>query len=307
MEVYVIGEKKDFTKEQIRRLEEIGTLNFIEEKHDMYNSEYVKSNEKKIIAVDPDFTDWKFPNDLIEKIPNLKGICLMSTSYSYIDLEFCSKRNIIVTNVPKYSTDSVAEYACFLMMSIARKVPLQIKNDLREDFSNTYLQMQVKRKKAAIVGLGSIGTRIAEILDGIGMDVIYWSRKSRNDKFEYKELSEIFKTADFIFPAFSVNEETKKIITDQLINLMKSTSSIISIIGTDIFNTDLIFDKIKNNELYGFAFEKSNSNLNNYEGNVMVTSPYAWYTKEALENCIEIWVQSIEGLNMGRIVNQVKQ
>lgn len=307
MEVYVIGEKKDFTKEQIRRLEEIETLNFIEEKHDMYNSEYVKSNETKIIAVNPDFTDWKFPNDLIEKIPNLKGICLMSTSYSYIDLEFCSKRNIIVTNVPKYSTDSVAEYACFLMMSIARKVPLQIKNDLREDFSNTYLQMQVKRKKAAIVGLGSIGTRIAEILDGIGMDVIYWSRKSRNDKFEYKELSEIFKTADFIFPAFSVNEETKKIITDQLINLMKSTSSIISIIGTDIFNTDLIFDKIKNNELYGFAFEKSNSNLNNYEGNVMVTSPYAWYTKEALENCIEIWVQSIEGLNMGRIVNQVKQ
>lgn len=307
MEVYVIGEKKDFTDQQIRRLEKLGNINFIEEKHDMYNSEYVKSKENKIIAIDPDFIDWKFPNDLIEKIPNLKGICLMSTSYSYIDLEFCEKRNIIVTNVPKYSTDSVAEYACFLMMSIARKVPLQIKNNLREDFSNTYLQMQVKGKKAAIIGLGSIGTRIAEILSEIGMDVIYWSKKSRNDKFEYKELSEIFKTADFIFPAFSVNEETKKIITDQLINLMKSTSSIVSIIGTDIFNTDLILNKIKNNELYGFAFEESNSNLDSYEGNVMVTSPYAWYTKEALENCIEIWVQSIEGVNTGKIVNQVKQ
>ena len=123
--------------------------------------------------------------------------------------------------------------------------------------------MQVKGKKAAIIGLGSIGTRIAEILAGIGMEVIYWSRKSRNDKFEYKELREIFKTADFIFPTFSVNEETKKIITSQLINLMKSTSSIVSIIGTNIFNTDLIFDKIKNNELYGFAFEEANSNLNN--------------------------------------------
>lgn len=78
-------------------------------------------------------------------------------------------------------------------------------------------------------------------------------------------------------------------------------------VETDIFNTDLIFDKIKNNELYGYAFEKSNSNLNNYEGNVMVTSPYAWYTKEALENCIEIWVQSIEGVNIGEIVNQVQQ
>lgn len=44
--------------------------------------------------------------------------------------------------MPKYSTDSVAEYACFLMMSIARKLPLQIKNNLREDFSSTYMQMQ---------------------------------------------------------------------------------------------------------------------------------------------------------------------
>lgn len=307
MEIYVIGEQKDFTKEQIGRLEKVGNLNFIEEKHDMYNSEYVKSNEPKIIAIDPDFTDWKFPNDLIDKIPNLKGICLMSTSYSYIDLEFCNKRNIIVTNVPKYSTDSVAEYASFLMMAIARKVPLQIKNNLREDFSSQYLQMQVKGKKAAIIGLGSIGTRIAEILSGMGMDVVYWSRKSRNDKFEYKELSEIFKTADFIFPTFSVNEESKKIITDQLINLMKSTSSIVSIIGNDIFNTDLILDKVRNNELYGFAFEEPNSNLNNYEGNVMVTSPYAWYTKEALKNCIEIWVQSIEGVSIGDIVNQVQQ
>lgn len=307
MEIYVIGEQKDFTKEQIGRLEKVGNLNFIEEKHDMYNSEYVKSNEPKIIAIDPDFTDWKFPNDLIDKIPNLRGICLMSTSYSYIDLEFCNKRNIIVTNVPKYSTDSVAEYASFLMMSIARKVPLQIKNNLREDFSSQYLQMQVKGKKAAIIGLGSIGTRIAEILSGMGMDVVYWSRKSRNDKFEYKELSEIFKTADFIFPTFSVNEESKKIITDQLINLMKSTSSIVSIIGNDIFNTDLILDKVRNNELYGFAFEEPNSNLNNYEGNVMVTSPYAWYTKEALKNCIEIWVQSIEGVSIGDIVNQVQQ
>lgn len=306
MEVYVIGKKKDFTNEQIGRLEKIGNLNFIEEKHDMYNSEYVKSKEDKIIALDPDFTDWKFPNDLIDKIQNLKGICLMTTSYSYIDLEFCSKKNIIVTNVPKYSTDSVAEYACSLMMSIARKLPLQIKNGLKEDFSSKYLQMQVKGKKAAIVGLGSIGTRIAEILDGIGMDVIYWSRKSRSDKFEYKELSEIFKTADFIFPTFSVNEETKEIITDELIDSMKSTSSIVSIIGTDIFNTDLIFNKVKNNELYGFAFEESNSDLNNYEGNIMVTSPYAWYTKEALENCIEIWVQSIEGIDAGEVVNQVK-
>ena len=86
---------------------------------------------------------------------------------------------------------------------------------------------------------------------------------------------------------------------------MKNTSSIISIVGTDIFNKELILDKIKTNNLYGFAFENANDDLNNYEGNVMVTSPYAWYTKQALENCIEIWVRSIEGVCKNKIVNQV--
>lgn len=305
MEIYVIGEKKDFTEEQVERLEKLGKLKFIEEKHDVYNSEYVKSKEPKIIALDPDFTDWKFSNDLIEKIPNLKGICLMTTSYSYIDLEFCKSKNIIVTNVPKYSTDSVAEYACFLMMAISRKLPLQLKNGLKEDFSETYLQMQLKGKTAGIVGLGSIGTRIGEILSGLGMKIIYWSKKSRDSRFEYKELNEVFKTADYIFPTFLINDETKKIITDELINSMKTTSSIISIIGTDVFNEELILNNVKNNKLYGFAFENSNDDLKNYEGNIMVTSAYAWYTKEALENCIEIWVKSIEGASMGEGVNQV--
>lgn len=305
MEIYIIGNKKDFSAEQIKILENAGKLKFIEEKHDMYNAEYVKSNEAKIIAIDPDLIDWNLSNDVIEKIPNLKGICLMSTSFSYVDVEFCKQKDIIVTNVPKYSTDSVAEYACFLMMAIAKKLPLQLKNNLREDFSSQYMQMQVKGKRALIIGLGAIGTRIGEILQGMGLEVMYWSRKSRNDKFQYIELEEAFRIADFIFPIFSVNEQTKTIITDKLINSMKSTASIISMLEKDIFNTELILNKVKNNELYGFAFENSDDSLNNYEGNVMVTSQYAWYTEEAFENCIKIWTESIIGVVTGKIVNQV--
>ena len=305
MEIYIIASKNNFTREQIERLRTIGDVKFIEEKHDIYNLEHINSNEPKVIALDPDLTDWSFPNDLIEKISNLKGICLMTTSYSYIDLEFCKKRNIAITNVPKYSTDSVAEYACFLMMAIARKMPLQLKNNLKEDFSENYLQLQLKGKKAGIIGLGSIGTRVGELLKGMGMNIAYWSKNTRNDKFKYEELDEIFKTSDFIFPTFLINDETKNIIIDDLINSMKNTSSIISIIGTDVFNKELILNKVKTKELYGFAFEKANDDLNNYEGNVMVTSPYAWYTKQALENCIEIWVQSIEGVCKNKIVNQV--
>lgn len=305
MEIYIVGSKNNFTNEQLNRLKNLGNLIFIEKVKDKYNEVYTKSNEPKVIAFDPDLINWDLPNDLIEQISNLKGICLMSTSYSYVDVDYCKSKNIVVTNVPKYSTDSVAEYACFLMMAIARKLPLQIKNDYKEDFSTKYLQTQVKGKTAAIIGLGSIGTRIAQILVNMGLHVKYWSRNSRDERFEYNDLNEIFKTADFIFPTFLVNDETEKIITDELINSMKKTAAIISIVGTSIFNKELILSKVKNKELLGIGFESINDSINNYEGNVMVTSDYAWYTKEALDNCIEIWVQSIEGIVNNSIKNNI--
>ena len=306
MEIYIIGSKKDFNKEQIKRLQNLGELFFIEEVKDKYNEKYVISDKDKVLVVDPDLIGWEIKKDLIMKIPNLKAICLMSTAYDYIDIDYCNKEGIIVTNVPKYSTKSVAEYACFLMMAVARKFPLQMKNSFKVDYSETYCGSQIKDKKVGIIGLGSIGTRVAEILSGLGMNVSYWSRTKRNDKFQYEELNELFKTADFIFPTFSINEETKKLITDDLINSMKSQASIISIIGTSCLNKDLVLNKVKNKELYGFAYESDKENINDYEGNIMITAPYAWYTKESLDNCIEIWVQSVEGVVKETPVNEVK-
>ena len=305
MEIYVVGSKSDFNEDQMKRLQNLGDLFFIEEVKDKYNEKYVNSNAEKILVIDPDLMGWELKNDLIDKIPNLKAICLMSTSYSYIDIDYCNKKGIVVTNVPKYSTDSVAEYACFLMISLARKLPIQMKNSFKEDFSAKYMGTQIKNKKVGIIGLGSIGTRLAEILKGMGMNVSYWSRKSRDNRFQYEELKELFSTSDFIFPTFLINEETKKIISDDLINSMNNSASIISIVGTDCLNKELVLNKVKNNELYGFAFESGNENMNNYEGNIMITAPYAWYTKEALDNCIEIWVQSVEGVSTGKIVNRV--
>ena len=306
MEICVVGLRDDFTKEQIKRLQNLGKLIFVEETDNKFNEQYINSKEEKILVLDPDIVHWKFPNDLIARIPNLKAICLMSTSYRFIDIDYCNKNNIIVTNVPKYATDSVAEYACFLMMAVARKLPIQIKSNFKEEFSADFLEKQIKGKKAGIVGLGTIGTRLAEVLTGMGMEVSYWSRNSRDKRFKYKELEELFKTSDFIFPTFSINDETRKIITDDLINSMKKTSSIITTLTTTCLNFDLILNKVKNNELYGFAFESNKDNLYDFDGNVMVTAQYAWYTKESLENCVEIWVQSVEGVATGNIVNRVQ-
>ena len=305
MEIYIVENKTEFSEDQVKRLQALGKLYWLEGLKDIESGICLNSNEEKILVLNPDIIGWQFSNNAIDNMPNLKAICLKSTSYSYVDLEYCGKKGIIVTNVPKYSTDSVAEYACFLMMALARKLPIQLKSNFKEEFSSKNLEKQIKDKKVGIIGLGTIGTRLAEVLTGIGMNVSYWSRNSRDNRFQYEELEELFKTADFIFPTFLINDETKKIISDDLINKMKESASIVSMVGTDCLNKELVLNKVKNNELYGFAYESSTENMNSFEGNIMITPQYAWYTKEALDNCIEIWVQSVEGAATGNVVNRV--
>lgn len=306
MEVYIISKKEDFSTEQIERLEKIGQVTFLDQVGaDLNLAPFMNSQEDKIIAINPDYTEWKFPNEIIEKIPNLKGIVLQTTGYSYIDVDFCKEKGIIVTNIPKYSTDAVAEYAMFLMLAVARKLPLQIKNEWKESFTKNMLQKQVVGKKVGILGLGTIGTRLAELLKGIGMQVSYWSKNTRNKNFEYEELEDLFETCDFIFPTFAVNGQTKLIITDALINSMKKSASIISIVGTEVFNLNTLLNKVKANDIYGLAFESSNDDIANYEGNVMITSPYAWFTKESFKNLIEIWTTVMESFTTKSPLHQI--
>ena len=179
------------------------------------------------------------------------------------------------------------------MFSLAKKIPLQIKNENKQDFSNNYLQQELKNKKVGIVGLGNIGKRLADMCYGIGMDVYYWNRSKKDSLYKYIKLEDLFLKCDVIYICLSINEQTRKIVTDDLINSMKKESFLISSTGKQLFNLDLAIRKVKDNQLYGLAFEEPNAPLNKYEGNVMVTSEYGWFTSEASNLRIKKWYELI--------------
>jgi glycerate dehydrogenase len=204
------------------------------------------------------------------------------------------------TNIPKYATVTVAEYLLFLALCLAKKLPLQLKNNNRQDFSPQYLQKNLDGKTAGI-----IGGHLAKLCKNLNMKVIYWSRSSRDEKYEYVDLEYLFENADFIFCTLLISDETKKLITDDLINKMKPTSSFISGSGTSLHNHKLIIEKIEKSEIYGYALEEPNRNLFDYPGNIMVTSEYAWFAAESTELRMDIWIDSIEGISKGQPVNAV--
>lgn len=308
MKIYITYTKDSFTEEQINQLEESGKVIFLEETFNLDEAPYLFDQEEKILAVDPDWYNWEITGKHLSQIPNLKAVCLATTAFDWIDLDYCKEHNITVCSIPKYSTDSVAEYAIFLMFCLAKKFPIQAKANYQVDYSKNMLTTELRNKTVGIVGLGTISSRIADICKGLGMKVIYWNRSLKENEYQKTDLETIFTIADFIFLGFSTNSETKKIISDDLINMMNG-NALINVVNNskEIFNHNLCLDLAKHKKI-SYAFEAYDDKIiNDYEGNVMVTAPYAFYTKEAIDRLIAIWVENVIGITKNNPQNEVNK
>lgn len=295
MKLYITYTKNSFTNEQIRNLQQVGEVIFLEKVFELDKAPYFEDNDEKILVVDPDWYNWDINASHLSKVKNLKAVCLSTTAYDWIDLKYCKENNIIVCNIPKYSTDSVAEYAIFLMMCLAKKFPLQLKKDYKMEYSIPMLTTEIRNKTVGIIGLGTIGTKVAEICNSLGMNVIYWNRTEKNNNYKNVDLETIFTTADFILPTFATNEDTRKLISDDLINKMNG-NAIINVINNpeEIYNHKLLL-KLAEEEKISYAFEiyDDGKKMYDYKANIMATAPYAFYTKEAIERLVAIWCKNV--------------
>ena len=309
MKLYITYTKNSFTEKQIQELNQVGEIIFLEDTFDLDKAPYLTDEEEKILVVDPDWYNWDINASHLSKIKNLKGVCLSTTAFDWIDLDYCKDNNIVVCNIPKYSTDSVAEYGIFLMMCLAKKFPIQTKTDYKMDYSKYMLTTEIRNKTAGIIGLGTIGSKIADMCQALGMNVIYWNRSEKQNSFKKVDLETIFKEADFIFPAFATNDETSKLITDDLINAMNG-NAFINVVNNprELYNHDLLLNRSEKEEIsYAFELYGNEKKMYDYKGNVMATAPYAFYTKEAIDRLVAIWCDNVVFLVNGNPQNVVNK
>jgi len=157
-----------------------------------------------------------------------------------------------------------------------------------------------------IIGLGNIGTRIAEYGDRMGMRVIYHSKSKKDTFFQKVSLKKLLKTADFIFPTFAVNKQTKQLLTKENINLIKPTSFIISIIDKNAINYAYLVRQVNQEKLAGFAYETTTfDGQRKYKKNILAVPPLAWYSKESLERCYESLTETIISATTNNPINRV--
>lgn len=266
-----------------------------------------EGKEDRILCINPDYVGWKVTSEDYKDIPSLKAIMPESTSFDWINSTYADDNNIPICNIKGFSMQAVAEWAVTMMMNLARQVPRLTKDGFPLDFDKDFMKyrgQQIKGRTAGIIGLGRNGGAIAEICEGLGMDVIYWSRSEKQNSYRSVELDELLQTADFIFPTMAINDETKHILTDEKLSLMKESASLISTVH-GIFNEKMILEMVANNRLFGFGFEAEPESFNSYGGNVWAVPAYAWVTEESMYNSIVQLTDNMVAASKGKFINRV--
>ncbi len=175
--------------------------------------------------------------------------------------------------------------------------------DFDKDFMK-YRGVQLKGKTAGIIGLGHIGSAIAEACNGIGMNVIYWSRSSTNEAYTRVALNELLANADVIFPTTLKNAETLSLITDEDLRTIKQSAMLVDI-AHGIFNHELVLDMVASGRLYGYGFEGGPGEFGKFEGNVWSAPSYAWATAESMYNSVVLWIDTMISASRAEFPNRV--
>ena len=174
--------------------------------------------------------------EIINQLPHLQYIGVSATGYNIIDIQAARQKEITVTNVPGYSTDSVAQHVFALLLEMTNRVGLHAKSTSKGEWSGGKDWSYVKRpiielagKNIGIVGLGNIGKRVAEIAIALGMNVLaFGPRPKEIPGVTWVKLPELFQKSDVISLHCPLIAETEKLVDAQLIEYMKPTAYLIN-------------------------------------------------------------------------------
>jgi len=249
---------------------------------------------------------------LIQNAPDLKYIGVFATGYGKVNLEEASKRNIVVTNVPGYSTESVAEFTIGVLLEHLRELNLAKTQAKTGNYSEDgFSASEIKGKKIGIIGLGQIGTRVAELFKAFGANVNYWSRNKKYLDFaQYHELGDLMTNSEIISLHITLTTETEGIITESLINKVRKGSIIINTSPIELFDFSALTKRLKKGDLtliWDHPDEMSEENLKRLTSfsNCVTYPPIGYITDEANEAKKDIFVKNVESFVQGEKINSV--
>lgn len=283
------------------------------------------------------FIDSKIDKNLLSHFPNLKLVTTRSTGYEHINLLDCKEKGILVSYVPGYAENTVAEYTFGLILNLTRKIYMAINQvKSKEFFSIADLRgMDLKDKTLGVIGVGRIGKEVIRLARGFGMKVIATS--PRENKllaeelgFTYVSLEDLLKNSDILTLHCPYNSATHHLINKNNINLIKKGAILINTARGGIVETEALVTALENGTIESagldvlegeadikdeleFLSKKTSSEeklktvLYDYllirMDNVLITPHIAFNSKEAMGRIVNTTIENIIGFMRNTSIN----
>lgn len=259
----------------------------------------------------------------MKALPQLKYIGVLATGYNVVDIEAAKALGIVVTNIPAYSTHSVAQMVFAHLLNITQRVGYYAQENTQGRWSknadfcywDTSL-VELAGKKMGIVGFGNIGQATAHIAQAFGMEVCLYTSKDASalpDGMKKMELDELFATCDVISLHCPLTPSTKEMVNAERLKTMKSSAILINTGRGPLVNEQDLADALNEGRIAGAGLDvlsiepsvPENPLLN--ARNCFITPHIAWATLEARTRLMDIAVNNLKSYLAGNIINNVAQ
>ena len=285
-----------YSREQLSNLEHLG-----------YEIVFVQ-DERKTLNIDVSDIDAVVCNSLflyndIKEFKNLMAIQLTSAGLDRVPLDYINEKGIQLFNARGVYSIPMAEWAILKILEIYKKSRVFYKNQERHKWEKQRELLELTDKTAAIIGYGSVGTEIAKRLKAFGVNVISVDRQVKKDEYVDEsilidDLDAALEKSDIIVLTLPLDDETKHLINEEKIKVMKDNAVLINVSRGGIIAETALIESLKKDKFLGVAldvFEEeplSESLLWDFE-NVIITPHNSFVSDKVNERLFELMIENL--------------
>ena len=245
----------------------------------------------------------------IEQLPKLRYIGVLATGYNVVDIEAACERGIVVTNVPAYSTESVAQMVFAHLLTVTNRTEHYARQN-REgrwtsspDFSYWDTRLtELAGKTFGIVGLGNIGSRVAAIASAFGMKVMAYTSKEASLLPPYIHkgtMAEVLEQSDVVSLHCPLTDNTHHLICRDTLKLMKPTAILINTGRGPLVCEEDVAEALNTGSLYAYCADVLSKEPAEASNPLLkcpaayITPHIAWATEEARRRLVDVAVGNV--------------
>ena len=261
----------------------------------------------------------------LKDCPNVKLICELATGYDNCDLAYCKSRGIKVANVVDYSTAMVAQHTFTLALALSQKLPYYdeyVKSgaySAQDRFSNFDRPFgELEGKTWGIVGMGTIGHKVAALAEAFGCKVIFYSASGKSTCTDYPKVDfdTLLAESDILSLHCPLSDRTRNLIDKEALSKMKKTAVLINVARGPVVNGQDLYDALMADEIAAAGLdvlEKEPMEKTNPLGQIedstklIITPHMSWASTEARIRLVDEVCRNIEAFIDGKDRNVVNR